>query len=239
MIRVLEYEHPKVTFASLAAAAPRPSAGGRAVHRLRGSVAGQRLSRGRPRLGPAGGRRARGELVSRAAPKSALYTGTVMHARRSPRDNVFRYPVYMALIDLDELPQPRSRAASLRLEPARRHELPRRRPHRHPRGALGQRGRARRRRLDPGADESARARVRLQPGLVLVVSPGRRHARVHRGRGQQHVRRAAAVRAPPRATSDEAGTRAVFETDKRLHVSPFMPMDQALHLVVLRRLGRS
>ena len=27
-----------------------------------------------------------------------------MHARRSPRDNVFRYPVYMALIDLDELP---------------------------------------------------------------------------------------------------------------------------------------
>ena len=36
--------------------------------------------------------------------KSALYIGTVMHARRSPRDNVFRYPVYMALLDLDELP---------------------------------------------------------------------------------------------------------------------------------------
>ena len=36
--------------------------------------------------------------------KSALYVGTVMHARRSPRDHVFRYPVYMALLDLDELP---------------------------------------------------------------------------------------------------------------------------------------
>ena len=30
--------------------------------------------------------------VSRMTPNSALYTGTVMHARRSPRDNVFRYP---------------------------------------------------------------------------------------------------------------------------------------------------
>ena len=36
--------------------------------------------------------------------KSALYVGTVMHARRSPHDHVFRYPVYMAFLDLDELP---------------------------------------------------------------------------------------------------------------------------------------
>ena len=35
---------------------------------------------------------------------SALYVGTVMHARRSPHDHVFRYPVYMALLDLAELP---------------------------------------------------------------------------------------------------------------------------------------
>ena len=41
--------------------------------------------------------------------KSALYTGTVMHARRSPHDNVFSYPVYMALLDLDEF---RANAAS-------------------------------------------------------------------------------------------------------------------------------
>lgn len=37
--------------------------------------------------------------------KSALYVGTVMHARHSPRDHVFRYPVYQWLVDLDELPE--------------------------------------------------------------------------------------------------------------------------------------
>ena len=36
---------------------------------------------------------------------SALYLGTVMHARHSPRDHVFRYPVYQWLIDLDEQPE--------------------------------------------------------------------------------------------------------------------------------------
>src|SRR5690242_4379868 len=66
-------------------------------------MAGQRLPRRRSRLRPAGCGSVRSDLVSRTPLKSALYTGTVMHARRSPRDNVFRYPVYMALIDLDEL----------------------------------------------------------------------------------------------------------------------------------------
>jgi DUF1365 family protein len=37
--------------------------------------------------------------------RSALYAGTVMHSRREPVDNTFRYPVYMTLIDLDELPR--------------------------------------------------------------------------------------------------------------------------------------
>jgi DUF1365 family protein len=36
---------------------------------------------------------------------SALYEGTLMHARRTPRRNVFRYPVSYFLVDLDELPQ--------------------------------------------------------------------------------------------------------------------------------------
>ena len=35
--------------------------------------------------------------------RSALYTGTVMHARRTPRENVFRYPVCFYVLDLDEL----------------------------------------------------------------------------------------------------------------------------------------
>jgi len=36
--------------------------------------------------------------------KSAVYTGTLMHARRSPSRHVFRYPVSYWLFDLDELP---------------------------------------------------------------------------------------------------------------------------------------
>ena len=35
---------------------------------------------------------------------SALYQGTLMHARRTPARNVFRYPVSYFLIDLDDLP---------------------------------------------------------------------------------------------------------------------------------------
>ena len=36
--------------------------------------------------------------------KSAVYTGTLMHARRAPSRHVFRYPVSYWLFDLDELP---------------------------------------------------------------------------------------------------------------------------------------
>ena len=37
--------------------------------------------------------------------RSALYTGTVMHARTTPKENVFRYRVCFYLLDLDELPE--------------------------------------------------------------------------------------------------------------------------------------
>lgn len=36
--------------------------------------------------------------------RSALYTGTLVHARRRPSENVFRYPVCFYVLDLDELP---------------------------------------------------------------------------------------------------------------------------------------
>jgi DUF1365 family protein len=36
--------------------------------------------------------------------RSALYTGTVMHARTTPKKNAFRYRVCFYLLDLDELP---------------------------------------------------------------------------------------------------------------------------------------
>ena len=37
--------------------------------------------------------------------RSALYTGTLVHARRTPVRHVFRYPVSWWLFDLDELPE--------------------------------------------------------------------------------------------------------------------------------------
>jgi DUF1365 family protein len=37
--------------------------------------------------------------------RSAVYTGTLMHARRTPARHVFRYPVSYWLFDLDELPE--------------------------------------------------------------------------------------------------------------------------------------
>ena len=42
----------------------------------------------------------RGRLV-----RSAIYEGTLMHARRTPVKNVFTYPVSYWLLDLDELPE--------------------------------------------------------------------------------------------------------------------------------------
>lgn len=37
--------------------------------------------------------------------KSALYAGTLVHSRRTPAENTFRYPACYFLLDLDELPQ--------------------------------------------------------------------------------------------------------------------------------------
>ena len=37
--------------------------------------------------------------------RSALYTGTLVHTRREPTRNAFRYPVAYFLLDLDELPE--------------------------------------------------------------------------------------------------------------------------------------
>ncbi|HKI93310.1 MAG TPA: DUF1365 domain-containing protein [Gaiellaceae bacterium] len=43
--------------------------------------------------------------------RSAVYTGTLVHARRTPARHVFRYPVSMWLFDLDELPELEQRLA--------------------------------------------------------------------------------------------------------------------------------
>ncbi|MET0656544.1 MAG: DUF1365 domain-containing protein [Steroidobacteraceae bacterium] len=39
------------------------------------------------------------------APSSGLYTGTIRHARFTPHRHIFRYRLFMLLLDLDELPQ--------------------------------------------------------------------------------------------------------------------------------------
>jgi DUF1365 family protein len=43
--------------------------------------------------------------------RSALYAGTLMHSRRTPTANSFRYPVCYFLLDLDELPDLERRLA--------------------------------------------------------------------------------------------------------------------------------
>jgi DUF1365 family protein len=164
--------------------------------------------------------------VTRAAPKSALYTGVVMHARRSPRGNVFRYPVYMALIDLGELPQLDrelplfgwNRRAVTSFHDADHidiHEV------------LSANG------IELGAGGSIQVLTNLRV-LGYVFNPVSfwwcRRADGTLACIVAEVSNTFGERLPyvllPRSEHG-AGSRAVFETDKRLHVSPFMPMDQA------------
>ena len=43
--------------------------------------------------------------------RSALYTGTLVHSRREPARNTFRYPISFFVLDLDELPELERRLA--------------------------------------------------------------------------------------------------------------------------------
>ncbi len=158
--------------------------------------------------------------------KSALYVGTVMHARRSPHDHVFRYPVYMAFLDLDELPLLDRR---LRLFGWNRRALTSFHDGDHidVRDVLAARG------IELGDGGSIQVLTNLRV-LGYVFNPVsfwwcRRGdgslacivAEVNNTFGERH----SYVLLP--AAGTEAGGRVVFETDKRLHVSPFMPMDQS------------
>ncbi len=60
--------------------------------------------------------------------RSALYTGTLMHARRTPSRHVFRYPVSYWLFDLDELPELERRLRLFSVNRPQRRLAPRRRP---------------------------------------------------------------------------------------------------------------
>ena len=101
---------------------------------------------------------------------------------------------------------------------------PRRRPRR--RASPGSTSCCRRRhRATPPARSGcmlpARARLRLQAGELLVLPPRRRHAARHRGRSQQHLRRAPLLPAagPHRPAALDCRRGKVF------HVSPFCAVE--------------
>lgn len=157
--------------------------------------------------------------------RSALYTGTVMHARTDPIANVFRYPVCMTLIDLDELPE---------LD----HGLP----------LFGWNRRAPISYLDRdhidvpallrehGIELGAGGRIQVLTNLRVlgyVFNPVS-FWWCYRGDGTLacivgEVSNTFGERLPyvlvPGDTTPP-GSRRMWQTDKRLHVSPFMSMDQ-------------
>ena len=94
------YEHPLYTVATLRAqsraAAPRRRTTRTSPARYFGNGFHEDGLASRGRRRPC----ARSRLV-----RSAIYTGTLVHARRSPARHVFRYPVSYWLFDLDELAQ--------------------------------------------------------------------------------------------------------------------------------------
>ena len=105
---------------------------------LRGRAPRQRLPRGRPRVG-----RARRAALGVDVVSSALYAGTLVHARRTPARNVFRYPVSYWLARPRRAPRARAAAAALLGEPPERRLAPRRRPLRRRPPAEGGRDRVR------------------------------------------------------------------------------------------------
>lgn len=155
--------------------------------------------------------------------RSALYVGTLMHARRSPRDNVFRYPVYMTLLDLDELPQ-LDRDLSLFGWNRRAAVSFNDTDHIDVRATVREHGVD----LGPGSRIEVLTNLRV---LGYVFNPVSfwwcRNADGTLACIVAEVSNTFGERLPyVLLAGEERGTRNVFETDKRLHVSPFMPMEQ-------------
>jgi DUF1365 family protein len=157
--------------------------------------------------------------------RSALYAGTVMHARKGDVENVFRYPVYMTLVDLDEGP---ALDRGLPLFGWNRRALTsfHERDHLDVRALLEAAGVD----LGPGGRLEVLTNLRV---LGYVFNPVSfwwcRRADGTLAAVVAEVSNTFGERLPyvllPAAGSVAAGRR-VWETDKRLHVSPFMTMDQ-------------
>lgn len=157
--------------------------------------------------------------------RSALYVGTVLHARRTPAENVFRYPVYMTLLDLGELAElDRSlplfgwnRRAVTSYHDDDHVDVP---------AYLEASG------VDLG--EGARLEVLTNLRVLGYVFNPVSFWWCRRASGElacvvAEVNNTFGERLPylllP-ADAARANGRRVWETDKRIHVSPFMPMDQ-------------
>lgn len=160
------------------------------------------------------------------AVRSALYRGTLMHARSGPAANVFRYPVVMALLDLEELPELSSTVRGFEWNsraPAAYWD----RDHDDIRALLAEHG------VSIDGDDRLEVLTNLRV-LGYVFNPvsfwwARRAdgclaaivAEVNNTFGERWPY----VLLPEDATVDAVGRRC-WQAPKRLHVSPFMSMDQ-------------
>lgn len=164
--------------------------------------------------------------------RSALYTGTLIHSRRTPKENVFRYKVCFYVVDLDELHELDRRLSFFAYN--RRNALSLR-----DRDHLG----------DPGLPVKdnllaflAGHGVDLQGGRVLLLTNLRVFGYVFNPVSFYYCYDAAGglacVVAEVSNTFGEMwpylldertrlpGSGLAFRADKRLHVSPFFPLDQ-------------
>ncbi len=160
--------------------------------------------------------------------RSALYVGTVTHARRDPAEHVFRYPVYMTLVALDELPR---LDRELKRFGWNRRAITsfRDRDHLDIRAYLKTEGVE----LGDGGRIEVLTNLRVLGYVFNPVS----FWWCHRADGElacivSEVRNTFGEGLPylllPADENDlPAERRRVWDTEKRLHVSPFMPMDQS------------
>jgi len=150
--------------------------------------------------------------------RSALYEGHVMHARLEPARNVFRYPVYMTLVDLDELPEldrrlrffgwNRSRPASLQD-----------RDHIDVRAYLA----------EHGVDLGGRGRILLLTNLRVlgyVFNPVSFYWCYAEDGSLACIVAEVSNTFGERLPYLLRGDSLRYDSEKRLHVSPFMPMEQ-------------
>ena len=166
--------------------------------------------------------------------RSALYEGTLMHARTVPTRNVFRYPVCFYVLDLDELPELDRRIALFGYN--RRNVVtfrdgdhlgdPARPVKENVLAFLAGRGID----LGPGARVTLLTNLRLLGHVFNPVS----YFYCYRADGElaaivAEVSNTFGERHPYLLTADNQvkdGARRVYEHPKRMHVSPFFGMDQ-------------